>query len=608
MIGFPLDALPRPLEDLARAAGSAGDYPPEFVAVPGLSVMAVAIGGRATLRVQRTFRGRPLVWVFTSAPPGAAKGPGQRVAVAPLVKLQGNWAAQYQEALARYKAELAAWEAQPKKDRGDEPEPPPPQRRCLVGDATLETLAPIMLQNPAGGVLWEREELGSIVGSLDQYRAGGKGAGRSSFLELHDGQHLLVDRIVRGSLFVREPRCSVVGGMVPEKFASILGDSDGLGPRFLGSHHPGAGLSLVNLDRDIPQSMIDDWDNLIRTMITRPDEGEALPALEPDQVTEVRLGSDSKGAWKEATRTFDEIWRRGEITSFGQQVLAKASLHLANLALVLHVAASPKHIPPEITGETLRRAAALIGYFIESALALDLLEPSAAANRQIQQIDDAIDHRLIPWLRRRPRQMATLGQITIWKGVGRTGKETAQVVARYGETHPDCVMTGSRREGVTKGPVPIYVFAPAHRTSGTVGTSGSHTSANGVPERAPRSNSEINTPADTPSADKPLPEVPTVPEVPPVPERDGHAAPDDGVASVPPEAPADNPNGDVAAMLERFSTRALECCRCRKKGPSVLLEGYYYCESCWALKVGTESASPISAGPDGTDSSTEVTV
>ncbi|MGA9774330.1 MAG: hypothetical protein WBU92_00215 [Candidatus Dormiibacterota bacterium] len=29
---FPLDALPKPLSDLARAAAAAGNYPPEFVA------------------------------------------------------------------------------------------------------------------------------------------------------------------------------------------------------------------------------------------------------------------------------------------------------------------------------------------------------------------------------------------------------------------------------------------------------------------------------------------------------------------------------------------------------------------------------------------------
>jgi hypothetical protein len=522
---FPLDKLPRPLSALARAAGSAGNFPPEFVAVPGLSVMAAAIGGRATLWLQGTFRSRPIIWTFTSAPPGAAKGPGQRVAVAPLVKLQGNWAAQYQEAVARYKAELAAWEAEPKKDRGPEPEPPLPQRRCLVGDATLETLGQIMLQNPAGGILWEREELGSIVGGLDQYRPGGKGSGRSSFLELHDGQHLLVDRIVRGSLFVPEPRCSVVGGMVPEKCASLLGDSDGLGPRFLGSHHPGAGLSLVNLDKDIHQSVIDDWDNLIRTLVTVPGEGFALPALQPDEATVVRLSSDAKRAWKKATRTFYKTWRRGEITSFGQQVLAKASLHLANLALVLHVADDPAEIPTELSGETLERAVALIEYFVRSALSLDVIEPSAAADRATRQLDEGVG-KLTAWLRRRPGQVARIGQIQAAQVAGcRTGEEVDQLVHRYGEVYPDCV-GGGRMPGASSGPATTVVSAPPPPlTSATSATSATHISPNGVLKGGLRSNLEINQPPDTYPGDKPVAEVAEVAEV-PLPSDQDQSAPE----------------------------------------------------------------------------------
>jgi len=540
---FPLDALPPPLADLARVAASVGGYPPAFIAIPGLSVMAAAVGGRAVLGINRTFRARAIIWTDVSAPPGAAKGPGLRVAARPLVKMEAIWSAQYREALeqyaanlADYKAELAAFKLLTASDKRttkepEEPELPPLQRRCLVGDATIEVLGPILLENPASGILWIREELKSIIGSLDQYHAGGKGSGRSSLIELHDGQLLQVDRkgdrnSGKPPLFVPEPRVSVTGGTVPEGFGSILGDADGLGPRFLSGHLPGTGLSLVNIDRDVPQAAIDRWDALVRAMITVPDTGVALPALQSDEVATVRLGPDARRVWKATTPGFTKVFGRGGTSAFGQQVIGKASVHLASMALVLHVANDPEHIPAEITGETLERAAALISYFIDSALELDLLEPSAAANRQTQQIDDAIDRRLIPWLRRRPGQMATQGDLTAARIVGRTAGETAAVATRYGETHPGCVLVGERRGGVTHGPVPTFIFAPTSaRTPATSATSDSHTSPDEVPEGDLRSNREFNPTSNPTFGDKPLSGVAEVAGVPPAPDRDGHASP-----------------------------------------------------------------------------------
>ena len=65
--------------------------------------------------------------------------------------------ARYQSDLKAYKKDLKQWE---RKQEGTEPEEPerPVRSRCLVQDATIEALAPVLNENPRG-VLLARDEL-----------------------------------------------------------------------------------------------------------------------------------------------------------------------------------------------------------------------------------------------------------------------------------------------------------------------------------------------------------------------------------------------------------------------------------------------------------------
>jgi len=548
---FPIDALPKELAALALAAGAAGNYPPEFVAVPGLSVLAASIGGRAVLDLQRTFRARPIIWTATSAPPGAAKSPGQRIATAPFRKCEAEWAEAHMEALHSYKAELVEYKASTKGAGDDGADAPaePARRRCLMGDTTIEALVPVLQGNPAGGLLWAQPEITAIIGSLDQYRASGKGAGRASFLQLHDGDHLQVDRIGRGSLYVPEPRVSVTGGVVPERLGDLLGGADGLGARFLVAHLPDADLSLVNLDRDVSLTVVEEWDALVRGLMGDPTDGTPRAAIAADEVIVIRLGSDAKSVWKQAAQAFGKAWRRGETTSFGQQVIAKASLHLAHVALVLHVAANPERITAEVSGETMERAAALINYFVDSALSLDVIEASAAADIPTRRLDEGVG-KLTQWLRRRPCRVARIGDLAKAHVAGcRTRDEVDQLVHRYGEVYPGCVTEG-RLPGATSGPETTLILAPPPpQTSATSATSATYMSENQGVEGGLRSNSEINTPSGTPSGDKPVAEVAEVAEVATVPPaRNGHRRPaaeglEDQLNLIPLEALESGPDG-----------------------------------------------------------------
>ena len=518
MSAFPTEAMPKSLADLATATSAASGFPEEFVAVPGLSVLAAAMAGRAELELSPVFRARPILWTATSAPPGSGKTPGQLVATAPLRRLEAMWAQAHQEAVLAHEVAMA------KLPKGSEPPPQPLRRRCLVGDATVEALAPIMLHNPGAGLLWEASEIAAIVAGLDQYRANGKGAGRPSFLALWDGRPLQVDRVGRGSLHVPAPLLSVTGAVQPARLSAVLSGGDGLGSRFLVAHLPDAGLALPRLNHRVDPAVLGAWDGLIRALVGEPESSSPVASRDPQVV---RLSTGAKAAWDAATRLLKRQYTDNRTTTYGQEVVAKATLQLARIALVLQVADHPEQIPQEMAGETLERAAQVVSYFVEAELALDVTEASAAADVGTRRLDEGVQV-LIDWLRRRPGQVARLRDLQAAHVAGcRTAEEVHKLVARYRETHPDCV-SEERTDGVSRGPVPLLVRAPqpVRRTAATAAIAATTYPPDEVEEVALRSNPEINPRPDPQLDDKPVAAVAAMAAVPPASKGHGPEAAD----------------------------------------------------------------------------------
>ena len=109
--------------------------------------------------------------------------------------------------------------------------PPAPQMpRIVVTDATIEAIAPILIGNPAGLVLW-RDEASAWLGNLDKYGDGD----RAFWIETYGGRSYTVDRKKHPEpLQIAHMAVSIVGGIQPDRLASLLmtGDDDGMASRF----------------------------------------------------------------------------------------------------------------------------------------------------------------------------------------------------------------------------------------------------------------------------------------------------------------------------------------------------------------------------------------
>ena len=215
---------------------------------------------------------------------GSAKSPAWKAGLAPLVAIEGEWAADY----ARRKATFDKRErrAAKRRQRGEEAADPggepsagsldavrpnddedasphtddrpapmtldtaPKRRRRTAHDATSEALVALMQEHDSGLVLVV-DEMSGFLGSLDKYGGGSRGgsADSATYLSMYDGSPVGRDRVKSASTYAARSHLSIATGVQPAVLAPLLENlaTDGLLQRFVWVIAPG----LLAVDRDL---------------------------------------------------------------------------------------------------------------------------------------------------------------------------------------------------------------------------------------------------------------------------------------------------------------------------------------------------------------------
>lgn len=343
-VAFPMDALPPALAAFAGARAAAIGCDPAAVAMAALSALSAALDGRSRLRLKRHDKWSvpPALWVALVGASSAKKSPAIRAAWQPLEALQAV-------KLREYALRMAAWDAQPKDQKGDKP---PPPTRFVTHDATVEAVQGILANQSRGlGVL--RDELAGFIGQMDKY-SGGKGgaADRAFFLQSFEGGAYVADRVGRGTVPVENLLLAICGGIQPDRLTS-LGDltEDGLWQRFLPVI-----MAPPTMGRDVPSGEAEGAYEAIVDHVLR------LPTLAATLTHEARIEREA------AERRLFELEQADALGGAFTSYLGKLSGVWGRLALVIH-AADQQAIPGEVTGTHARAA---------SRLVFDYLIPSGA--------------------------------------------------------------------------------------------------------------------------------------------------------------------------------------------------------------------------------------
>ena len=331
---FPLDVLPRSLRRLVEEGATALPCPPDFVALPLLTAAGAAIGDAIELELKSGWREAGNISTAKVGDPGSKKTPSDKLALAPLFRIQERLYAEYRTAKADYDQDYALWEKAPKKERGAPPVAPT-FPHVLTTDATVESIAPMLLGGK--GILLWREELSGWVRSMNQYRSGGKGADRQHYLSMWSRALLKIDRKSSPEpVIVPRPFLGITGGIQPDHLPGLVdaeAREDGFVDRILWSYpDPVPDVWTTEGVSHEPIAAVDAlFEKLHALQGAEQPDGTVVPRR-------VRLGARAMVMWSEwyAAHTAES-----EAESFPTHLRgpwAKMPGQAARLALILHCA------------------------------------------------------------------------------------------------------------------------------------------------------------------------------------------------------------------------------------------------------------------------------
>ncbi|HNI63928.1 MAG TPA: DUF3987 domain-containing protein, partial [Agitococcus sp.] len=368
---FSADLLPTALQEFVYDEADRMPAPVSFVAVSVLVALGSVIGASCGIKPKQKddWLIVPNLWGGIVAPPTSKKSPAIDSGMRPLNFLINKARESYESDLKShekdkmlYKSKLEGLEAdlksasktssknKPQKTREElaelicqerENEPMPPcLRRYKTNDCTVPKLGELECANP-NGILVLRDELIGLLAGLDKE---GKEEDRAFYLEGFNGTGSYdTDRIMRGSLFIKNHCLSVFGGIQPDKLIAYLEQAysglgnDGLLQRFQMLVYPDS-IEWQYRDRypnrEAANVVFDIFKKLSETDFI---EFGAYPTDEYNKRPYFRFSLDAQAFYVDWTHKLNTQTIPNEENTIIQQHLGKYDRLLPALALIFHL-------------------------------------------------------------------------------------------------------------------------------------------------------------------------------------------------------------------------------------------------------------------------------
>ncbi|ACL04305.1 hypothetical protein Dalk_2612 [Desulfatibacillum aliphaticivorans] len=217
---FPWGTLPDGItESLMQLARSCAISPNPLPGV-ALSTMASTVGNKVTMSPKDSWKEPVIIWHADIRESGEGKTPASRKLIEPLYLFQNK---EHE----RFMAETKKFHAANKKAKGGQNPvmEEPVERGYVTSDFTLEGLNQELSGHPTGGLFCDLSELSAFISGQNQYKS--RGTDRENLLKFWDGGHIRVSR-KSGSIYIRNPRVSLAGGIQPYVFRTVFGAKNGI--------------------------------------------------------------------------------------------------------------------------------------------------------------------------------------------------------------------------------------------------------------------------------------------------------------------------------------------------------------------------------------------
>ena len=263
---FPLEIFPKAIRDIIEALEEYENYNVDFTSASFLTVFAAAMGNTWSVRFMTGWISRPIIYMVLVGSPSCGKTPPLQQAVAPLLKLDGEYDMIYCKEMETYRR----WERMSAKQREKHSLPEEmkmPQRKChVVVDSTVEALIGALRDNPRG-VLIYKDEIDSLLSNFNRYN----GSDEGYFLSLFSGTPFKYSRKSNNEhIFLANPYCSIIGSTQPGRLDEQFGGKrmmNGFSSRFLKVYPEIDKMPSWN-DTAMPDGVLEEWERIIRRVIT----------------------------------------------------------------------------------------------------------------------------------------------------------------------------------------------------------------------------------------------------------------------------------------------------------------------------------------------------
>ena len=263
---FPLEIFPKAIRDIIEALEEYENYNVDFTSGSFLTVFAAAMGNTWSVRFMTGWVSRPIIYMVLVGSPSCGKTPPLQQAVAPLLKLDGEYDMIYCKEMETYRR----WERMSAKQREKHSLPEEmkmPQRKChVVVDSTVEALIGALRDNPRG-VLIYKDEIDSLLSNFNRYNSSDEGY----FLSLFSGTPFKYSRKSNNEhIFLANPYCSIIGTTQPGRLGEQFGGKrmmNGFSSRFLKVYPEIDKMPSWN-DTAMPDGVLEEWERIIRKVVT----------------------------------------------------------------------------------------------------------------------------------------------------------------------------------------------------------------------------------------------------------------------------------------------------------------------------------------------------
>ena len=336
--------------------------PPDYIGAAALTALGAVLGRKIGVapEQQTDWSEVPNNWCCIVGRPGDLKSPAIGEALKPLHRLEAEARKTFDGDLEAHAKDLQLWklrrdaaEAKAKKDLRTNPdatiqfdisEPPEPtERRYVTNDTSYERLGEVLAENP-NGVLAHRDELVSLLKTLDREEFA---AARGFFLTAWNGKdRYAFDRIMRGKTHIEAACVSLLGSTQPGRLAeyvrrAVSGGSgdDGLIQRFGLLVWPDQAPQWENVDRH-PNSAARQaaWDCFVSLDSLDPGAIGAEPTSPFQSVPILRLDAEAHDLFLEWRKDLERDIRSGDLHPALASHFAKYRKLVPTLALINHLA------------------------------------------------------------------------------------------------------------------------------------------------------------------------------------------------------------------------------------------------------------------------------